>query len=436
MAATELERAAGACRSTRSARRRPRRRARPGSTSRASATAASTRCSARSSPTLRLLHLCGEHRRAVAMPRQQIDAIAVYRVKRDRQPPMICAGRRTPSSLSIRRAPARAARRAGRPAIDAHDRHRRDQRGGGRGRRRRLGSASKPPTSPTTTRCWPLPRGCATSPADMNATDSRTGMSWSARLLIGAAADPRRRRRAPTWGLAHYRAGGALPRRRPAAAAGRSPTPQPVPLPPPSAQAAGRRRQQRARGSPSSKRGWRGSRMRRSGRRARPGAPTRWWSPSPRAGRSIAASRSAISRPCWSTASARSIQRAVATIITASRQPVRLDDLIADYETLGPELRRGGPQDSWWTELPARTGLAGRQSTAPTRRRPSPTRAIDRRRAAAGSRRRRPGAGRDHAAARRRRAPRLGRQGAALRRRAPRARRDRIRRAARRGAER
>jgi hypothetical protein len=27
---------------------------------------------------------------------------------------------------------------------------------------------------------------------------------------------------------------------------------------------------------------------------------------------------------------------------------VRLNDLIAEYETLGPELRRGGPQESWW----------------------------------------------------------------------------------------
>lgn len=40
---------------------------------------------------------------------------------------------------------------------------------------------------------------------------------------------------------------------------------------------------------------------------------------------------------------------AVATIITASRQPVRLNDLIAEYETLGPALRRGGPQESWWS---------------------------------------------------------------------------------------
>ena len=44
-------------------------------------------------------------------------------------------------------------------------------------------------------------------------------------------------------------------------------------------------------------------------------------------------------------------QHAVATIITASHQPVRLEDLIAEYETLGPELRRGGPEDSWWTNF-------------------------------------------------------------------------------------
>jgi hypothetical protein len=44
-------------------------------------------------------------------------------------------------------------------------------------------------------------------------------------------------------------------------------------------------------------------------------------------------------------------QGAVATIITASHQPVRLNDLIAEYDSLGPELRRGGPQDSWWTNF-------------------------------------------------------------------------------------
>jgi len=44
-------------------------------------------------------------------------------------------------------------------------------------------------------------------------------------------------------------------------------------------------------------------------------------------------------------------QGAVATIITSSHQPVRLNDLIAEYDSLGPELRRGGPQDSWWTSF-------------------------------------------------------------------------------------
>ena len=49
-------------------------------------------------------------------------------------------------------------------------------------------------------------------------------------------------------------------------------------------------------------------------------------------------------------------QRAVATIVTASHQPVRLNDLIAEYEALGPELRRGGPQDSWWTNFKRELG--------------------------------------------------------------------------------
>ena len=41
-------------------------------------------------------------------------------------------------------------------------------------------------------------------------------------------------------------------------------------------------------------------------------------------------------------------QAAVATIVTASRDPVRLDRLIADYEQLGPALRGGGPEEGWW----------------------------------------------------------------------------------------
>jgi hypothetical protein len=41
-------------------------------------------------------------------------------------------------------------------------------------------------------------------------------------------------------------------------------------------------------------------------------------------------------------------QAAIATIVTASRDPVRLDSLVAEYQALGPTLRRGGPEEGWW----------------------------------------------------------------------------------------
>ena len=44
-------------------------------------------------------------------------------------------------------------------------------------------------------------------------------------------------------------------------------------------------------------------------------------------------------------------QAAVATIVTASRNPVRLNDLINEYEAIGPDLRRGGSQESWWNGM-------------------------------------------------------------------------------------
>jgi len=47
---------------------------------------------------------------------------------------------------------------------------------------------------------------------------------------------------------------------------------------------------------------------------------------------------------------------AVATVVTASREPVLLNDLISEYEALGPELRRGGAQDSWWTSFKRELG--------------------------------------------------------------------------------
>ena len=49
-------------------------------------------------------------------------------------------------------------------------------------------------------------------------------------------------------------------------------------------------------------------------------------------------------------------QAAVATIITASHQPVRLNDLVDEYQSLGTELRRGGPQDNWWTNFKREVG--------------------------------------------------------------------------------
>jgi hypothetical protein len=41
-------------------------------------------------------------------------------------------------------------------------------------------------------------------------------------------------------------------------------------------------------------------------------------------------------------------QAAVATIVTASRDPVRLDNLVSEYEALAPALRSGGPEEGWW----------------------------------------------------------------------------------------
>ena len=41
-------------------------------------------------------------------------------------------------------------------------------------------------------------------------------------------------------------------------------------------------------------------------------------------------------------------QAAVATIVTASRDPVNLDSLVDDYRALGGQLRGGGPEEGWW----------------------------------------------------------------------------------------
>jgi hypothetical protein len=48
--------------------------------------------------------------------------------------------------------------------------------------------------------------------------------------------------------------------------------------------------------------------------------------------------------------------QAVATIITASREPVRLNQLIAEYEELAPELRSGGNEEGWFEGLKRELG--------------------------------------------------------------------------------
>lgn len=49
-------------------------------------------------------------------------------------------------------------------------------------------------------------------------------------------------------------------------------------------------------------------------------------------------------------------QAAVSTIITTSRKPVALNDLVVRYEELGPQLRRGGPEESWWASFTRELG--------------------------------------------------------------------------------
>lgn len=67
---------------------------------------------------------------------------------------------------------------------------------------------------------------------------------------------------------------------------------------------------------------------------------------------------------------ATSHQRAVATIVTGAREPVMLNALIADYELLGPQLRRGGPGEGWWSSFKREIGSI---VTVHSARRPSAT---------------------------------------------------------------
>jgi len=60
--------------------------------------------------------------------------------------------------------------------------------------------------------------------------------------------------------------------------------------------------------------------------------------------------------------------RAVAAIITASRDPVTLEQLTADYEQLEPVLRRGAPDESLWQGFKREIGslVAVRRANSPS----------------------------------------------------------------------
>lgn len=180
----------------------------------------------------------------------------------------------------------------------------------------------------------------------MTAGNNRQGMTWTARLawgllllLVGAAL--------ATWGLSRWDAGarffGVEPR-QPAQLV-RSPPPPPVQLPPPAAEPLA--------AADAARIATVESRLAAIESQAQAAAGS--------AGRADAmlvafAARRAIDRgvalgylePLLVQRFGPQHQAAVATIVTVSRDPVRLDSLIADYRALGPALRGGGPEESWW----------------------------------------------------------------------------------------
>lgn len=60
--------------------------------------------------------------------------------------------------------------------------------------------------------------------------------------------------------------------------------------------------------------------------------------------------------------------RAVATIVTGSHTPVSLAELVSDYEKLGGELRKGGPDEGLWTAVKREFGslIEIRQASRPS----------------------------------------------------------------------
>ncbi|MFL6843232.1 MAG: hypothetical protein ACJ8D2_12430, partial [Sphingomicrobium sp.] len=172
----------------------------------------------------------------------------------------------------------------------------------------------------------------------MNGATNRSGMGWTARLLIGlvlvivGAA-------AATWGLAHYQQAARVLGVVPAAPPQALLTPKPVVLNPEAGSAAPAPAADRRIAELEARLG----RVEHATERAEGFA-----------GRADAlvvafAARRAIDRgvalgylePLLVDRFGARHQAAVATVVTASRAPVRLNDLIGEYEALGPELRRG-----------------------------------------------------------------------------------------------
>jgi len=183
----------------------------------------------------------------------------------------------------------------------------------------------------------------------MNATSYRRGTGWGARLaigiallLVGAAA--------ATWALAHYQSAARFLGVAPAA---QSRPPAGFVLPPPPPNSAPPQPFQSADQQKIANLEQRLARVESATQQAQGSA-----------GRADAlvvafAARRAIDRglalgylePLLTTRFGPQHQQAVATVLTAAHQPVRLNDLITQYEALGPQLRSGGPSDSWWSDF-------------------------------------------------------------------------------------
>src|SRR3546814_14339445 len=73
----------------------------------------------------------------------------------------------------------------------------------------------------------------------------------------------------------------------------------------------------------------------------------------------------------------------VATIITASRQPVTLEELQEGLQEVGEDLTEGGPDQNWWDALKAELGglvtvrKGGTPSTLPAERLRRATRRLE-----------------------------------------------------------